>query len=526
MFPISRKNKIILNYILVLILVFFSFAVNWNYAKYGIFPIDTFLHYDSSYRILEGEYPVKDYWIVSGFLVDFIQAFFFKIGEVNWQAYIFHSSLFNVAISLFTFFLLIELNLNKFYAFFYAFSIAILAYPVSGTPFVDMHSTYFCLLATYLIFLATKKPKKNYIWALTVLFFALAFLSKQVPTVYLIILYSPIILIHLVITKNFQAIKVIAATLLLVILSFYLILELLKIDYKLFLLQYIYFPQSIGSDRLVNFQFTIEDFFNHYKFILIPLFLLIFIGLKTFSKNKINFYSKDFINILILFSLCSGLIVHQVLTKNQIYIYFLIPLCFGFLQIQIEKSKINFKKFLKYLILFVVIFTTTKYHLRFNEDRKFHELANVDLSKAIESKELDKSLEGIQWISPYFPNNPQNEIIFLKEIKSEIDNINNKIMVFTHYSFLDSVTSNNLNSPSRTHTVDGASMPMKDNKYFRDYKKYIEDIIVEKNIKQIYFLKFEKLSTKAISQYIKKDCYTQSQDKLFIQFKIEKNCYN
>ena len=78
-------------------------------------------------------------------------------------------------------------------------------------------------------------------------------------------------------------------------------------------------------------------------------------------------------------------------------------------------------------------------------------------------------------------------------------------MVLTHYSFLDSVTSNNLNSPSRTHTVDGASMPMKDNKYFRDYKKYIEDIIVEKNIKQIYFLKFEKLSTKAISQYIKKE---------------------
>ena len=526
MFPISRKNKIILNYIFVLVLVFFSFAVNWNYAKYGIFPIDTFLHYDSSFRILKGEYPVKDYWIVSGFLVDFIQAFFFKIGEVNWQAYIFHSSLFNVVISLFTFFLLIELNLNKIYAFFYAISIAILAYPVSGTPFVDMHSTYFCLLATYLIFLAIKKPKKNYIWGLTVLFFALAFLSKQVPTVYLIILYSPIIFTHLIITRNFQAIKVIATTLLIVILSFYLILELLKIDFKLFLLQYIYFPQSIGSDRLVNFQFTIEDFFNHYKFILAPLLLLIFIGSKSFNKNKINFYSKDFINSLILFSLCLGLIVNQILTKNQIYIYFLIPLCFGFLQIQIEKSKMNFKKFLKYLLLFVVIFATTKYHLRFNEDRKFHELENVDFSKAIGAKELDKSLKGILWISPYFPNDPKDEIIFLKEIRSEIENTNSKIMVLTHYSFLDSITLNNLNSPSRTHTVDGASIPMKNNKYFRDYKKYIEDKIVEKNIKQIYFLKFEKLSTEIISQYLKQDCYTQSQDKIFIKFKVEKNCYN
>ena len=79
MFPISRKNKIILNYILVLILVFFSFAVNWNYAKYGIFPIDTFLHYDSGYRILKNEIPIRDFWIVSGFMVDFIQALFFKL---------------------------------------------------------------------------------------------------------------------------------------------------------------------------------------------------------------------------------------------------------------------------------------------------------------------------------------------------------------------------------------------------------------------------------------------------------------
>ena len=69
--------KKIINHSYIILIVLFSFFINWKYSKYGVFPIDTFLHYDSAYRILNGEYPIKDYWIVSGFFVDFLQAFFF-----------------------------------------------------------------------------------------------------------------------------------------------------------------------------------------------------------------------------------------------------------------------------------------------------------------------------------------------------------------------------------------------------------------------------------------------------------------
>ena len=58
---------------------FFSFFVNYYYSNFGVFPIDTFLHYDSAYKILNNNYPIRDYWIVSGLFVDFFQAFFFKI---------------------------------------------------------------------------------------------------------------------------------------------------------------------------------------------------------------------------------------------------------------------------------------------------------------------------------------------------------------------------------------------------------------------------------------------------------------
>ena len=51
------------------------------------------------------------------------------------------------------------------------------------------------------------------------------------------------------------------------------------------------------------------------------------------------------------------------------------------LHYNLNKLKIN-KIF--YLIIFVVIFYI-KFHLRFNIDRKFHDLENVDKSKAIEA---------------------------------------------------------------------------------------------------------------------------------------------
>ena len=75
--PINKFNNTNLFYLFILSL--FSFFINYYYSKLGSFPIDTFLHYDSSYRILNGELPIRDYWIVSGLIVDLIQSFFLSV---------------------------------------------------------------------------------------------------------------------------------------------------------------------------------------------------------------------------------------------------------------------------------------------------------------------------------------------------------------------------------------------------------------------------------------------------------------
>ena len=176
----------------LIILSVFSFLINFYYSRLGSFPIDTFLHYDSASRILKGELPVRDYWIVSGLTVDFIQSIFFKIFGVNWFAYTIHSSLFNSLISAIVYVFFLKLEISKIKSFIYALSFATLSYTISGTPFVDLHATYFLLISTLLIS-CNLSSSQTYIWPTIIFLFFLSFLSKQVPAAYAGIVYAIIL---------------------------------------------------------------------------------------------------------------------------------------------------------------------------------------------------------------------------------------------------------------------------------------------------------------------------------------------
>ena len=135
---LSYKNKFF-----IIFLFFFSIIVNQHYGNRGAFPVDSFLHFDTGYRILSGENPFSDFWTVSGPTVDYIQAIFFYIFGVNWNSYVLHASLMNALLTISTFFVLKNFKLEVNYCFLYSLLFSILAYPSSGTPFVDHHSAFF-----------------------------------------------------------------------------------------------------------------------------------------------------------------------------------------------------------------------------------------------------------------------------------------------------------------------------------------------------------------------------------------------
>jgi len=114
MLAFSKKN------IFLFILFFLSILINQYYGNKGVFPVDSFSHFDTGYRILLNEHPFKDYWIVSGFFVDYLQSVIFYIFGVNWQTYLLNASLLNGTVALLVYFLFNNLGLNFKLSFFYA----------------------------------------------------------------------------------------------------------------------------------------------------------------------------------------------------------------------------------------------------------------------------------------------------------------------------------------------------------------------------------------------------------------------
>ena len=118
-------SKIFLSFILLIL----SFYINYYYANKGVYPIDSFSFFDSAFYVTEGQHPIKDFWVISGILLDYVQAIFFFIFGINWNAYIFHASFFNSIITLFFFFFLNQFNKNLFFNFCLSARVPIIVLP-------------------------------------------------------------------------------------------------------------------------------------------------------------------------------------------------------------------------------------------------------------------------------------------------------------------------------------------------------------------------------------------------------------
>ena len=279
--------------ILISFLILFSFLVNYIVASRGVFPVDTFIHFDQGFRILNGEHPIKDYWIVHGFIIDYIQSIFFLVLGNNWLSYISHSSVFNTIICLSSYYFFLNiLKLKVIESLFFAILIALLSYPVSGTPFLDLHSSYFCLIGAYLITYAIVKKRNEIFWFYGFVLFFCGFLSKQVPAGYFIALSGVFCLYYSYINKNikpiiFSTAAGLASTILLI--SFLKINEINIID---FIIQYFLFPTSFGENRFIERSLNFKNVILDYKFIYLPLIFLItinFYEIKIKKKKNILF---------------------------------------------------------------------------------------------------------------------------------------------------------------------------------------------------------------------------------------------
>ena len=502
------------NTILLLILIIFSFSFNYIYGNIGILPIDSFAFFDTGFSILKGKHPFKDIWITTGPLVDYMQAFFFRIFGNNWTSYVFHASSLNLFITISAYLFFNKNKVNIFFSFLYALSISILCYPVMATPFAYHHSYIFSLITIFLLCLGLKY-ENNKIWFFIPLSMLASFLCMQTPSAYINILTLIIVLIYFI--KKFTIncfLSFIYGCLfsLIFLISYFLIFKIPIIN---FFEQYILFPVSIGSNRIVGGEgafvtlydkLTFRGIVGHFKFIHFAIiFLIISFFFKKYEKDKIFF--NDYLILIIIISSSYLYIFNQLLTANQTYIFSLIPLVVGFTHINLKKLD---SKYFKIFIIIFISFITIKYHQVYNSKRKFIDLQNIDLSIAVNANQISPKFEKLKWITPIFPKNPKSEINIIKKSIEILKKDKRKKMVITDYQFLSLVLNEDLNIPNRWYTHDGNSYPLKKHKLYDAYKNFINNKFKKEEIKVIYIVDSKPkggIKFKNFENYLTDNCF-------------------
>ncbi len=507
-------------------LLLFSSLFNFYIASRGVFHVDTFLHFDSAFRILKGDLPTKDFWIVHGILVDYIQSFFFYFFGFSWFSYILHSSIFNAIICLFSFYLFFNyFNLELKWAVFFSLLLSCLAYPVSGSPFLDLHSIYFSLFAIYFIIIGIIK-EKNKFWFFSSFFLVIAFFCKQVPAFYIVVLSTLFCIYYSCLKKKGKIFLFFIFGGISAVLFLFIFLITQNLDLKQLFLQLFLFPSSFGSSRYSDYDINLNNLLFNLKFLYFFLFILISIVILNIIKIKNYLKSKEFNIILVFILFCIGCVFHQIFTKNQIFIFFLIPILTAFSIIALRNLNFKRKHQFKLLIGFLCLIICIKYINRYDIDRKFHELSNVDLSKAVAFSKFDNKFKGLNWISPSFKD-PEKEISVLKNLKSNLLKKNNKNkMLLSEYNFFSLSLNVNLHGISRTY--DQISYPNQGTRYYDEYRLFFKDKIIDNKIDEIFVLDSAEITkfrlNHIVFNFVPENCFNKTYiNKFTVKLDI-KNC--
>ena len=516
-----------LNNLYAIFLFIFAVLICHYTGNRGIFPIDSFGHFDSGFRVLNGEHPFKDFWAISGPFIDYIQSLIFFLFGINWQVYLLSSSLLNGLVSILTYYLLIRFGLDKKLSFFYSICFAILAYPSSGTPFVDHHSTFLSIIALYALIISIS-TNKFFHWFLIPIFMFFAFLSKQVPAAYIILSIIIITLIHLTHQNKkifFKIILSLTSSSVLLISSVLFFFKIYSIDVENFLTQYILYPSSIGGQRYTSISYDFKNVFLNFKFIYLALVILFFLCLKSINNKKRFYKERSFQIFLVNFFLFVSLVQHMIVTKNQIYIFFLIPIFLAFAHLQLIKLNVKFKNILSVFLVLFCVSITIKYHFRFNVDRKFHELDNINFSNTVKGETIHKKFKGLNWALPikHRKIRANLDVAFLKSFIDVLQSDKSRKMVITNYSFFSVISNQNVSSYSRWYPGDSSAFPKKGDKYYGSYKKFIITSLRLRETETIYVL--PDVSETNVINYIDANCFKKEEiNNKIMKFKINSKC--
>ena len=211
--------------------------------------------------------------------------------------------------------------------------------------------------------------------------------------------------------------------------------------------------------------------------------------------------------------------------KKSNFYFFLNTALFRFCSQLFKKIKINKRKYISIFLILFCTGLTIKYHQRFNIERKFHELNNVDFSKSIKAEKISKKFKGLNWITPkiYRNYNMNYEIKLLSYFKKVLKEDTTKKIVITNYSFFSTISNQNMSSFSRWYPGDNSAFPIYGNEFYNDYRKFIIKFLFKKKINTIYIL--PDVTEQKLTNYVSQKCFNKIELKMrILKYEKKKKC--
>lgn len=563
-----RLNQKILSDITIYIFIFFfSFSVNYYYGFLGITPLDDFLNYNCGFRILNGDIPFKDYYSITGFFLCKLQSIFYLIFGINWTALVVHASIFNSILCLLFYFFLKKFELSNILSFIFCLSLAILAYPNNGVPGVDHHSWILSISSFLLFYLGMVKNNKIYLICSTLFLFC-AFIIKQVPAAYFLILILFLYFKFSIINKKILFFNELFLSVLFCLLILFIFIKINTIELNIFWEQYFILPLNLGSERFekIDLSFVIEKISNIY-FLIFLIFPFLINFLETIKNNKDE---NSIINILIGFFLILMSLFYEIHTNNSAMTFIILPITIFFLfqvqkfynenkqlkwiyfilifyswfrlmQFEIFSSLIdiiiiiNFITFMYFkkkkiitnqnLLIIYLIFSSIYYFQTSVDSRKYKDI-NISNKISFDGSKINKKFQNVKWITHY--NSLETEEVHNFNLKLDyLKNLKANYIMVTDYQIYTSILNHHDYSPVKYwHT--NVSYPGKDSIFRNKFENFFKEKILRNEIKYILIDDKASLFQETIDDYsFLLNCYDileNGNHKILNVYKLDLQC--
>ena len=506
-------------YLLILI---YSLIINQYYGNLGLHTLDSTIGLSNGYRLTFGQTPFIDFWVTSGFLTDVIQSFFFKVFGFNWQAYVFHASIFNCFLPIVVFLFLRYLNLNKFNSFLYALCTATLTYPLAGVLLVDFHSLILSTIGLIIYFYSLREKNKLLI-TLVPLIYILAFLCKQIPAGYFIVFISIYSTVYCIQQKVTWPILYLTIGSLTSLFLFFIYLWLYGINFSSFFLQYIEFALTIfNNSKNSSLLLQLKEISKIKYFLLIFIIFITNLISAKIKEDKNDFYIIGMVSILsiiiflteiftnnqnvtlgimpLLIALISTLFIKKenIYSKAKYLLYFIITIIYLRLLIEniyylsllpliyffISKNKKISNNFSNLFLILLLIYTSFNYE-KFVKVRRFNDIFS-NFSNYVPGQEISEKLNYLKWKTNIV--NTDNEVKMISFLLNYENIKDTKVLIVTNLQIFNFLLEKKNQSPVK-YWMENKSYPSKDSPFRENFELFFKNKIKKNRINKILIVK-------------------------------------